>query len=215
MDIITSYYANENTNIDDQCDEMKKLEMKSIILELYVSENPRDMVVKNKTIWLFIRILSILMESYVKINDGKHRALHRTQKNKYELEEVKFVLKELVEDEILFFKNRDFALQLLENDWIDDLFQDNNTSVSNTNILFNKDETKHTNSLPYENQMQDYIDEIDRNTKDNKNTNTIVSEYDQSDSPYWIVRIYRNLVCSLRNCLHKTKKTLYEYIYAC
>lgn len=217
MDFITAYYANDHitNNEHDNEYEMKRLEMKSIILELYVSENPRDIVVKNKTIWLFIRILSILMESYVKINDGKHRALHPTQKNEYKLEEIKRVFKELIEDEILFFKNRDFALQLLESGWIDELFQDNSTTVSKTNLLINKDEMNKTNILPEENQMQDYIDEINRNKKDSEDKNTIALEYDHSDSPYWIVRIYRKVVTSLKSGLHKTKKTLYEYIYAC
>jgi hypothetical protein len=211
MDVMTAYY--DNDGIDESCHdrEINRLEMKSIILEFYISENPRDIEVKNKTFWLFIRILSILMESYVKINDGKHRVLHRTQKCEYELKEVKNVFKELIEDEILFSKNRDFALQLLENDYIDELFQDNIRSVSKTNIMINRDETNKATILPEENQMQDYIDEIDRN----KNKNTIVLEYEQPHSPYCLIRIYRKLVHSLKSGLHKTKKTLYEYIYAC
>jgi hypothetical protein len=214
MDYITAYYS-DNIMIDnEQTEEMQKLEMKSIILELYVSENPRDITVKNKSIWLFIRILSILMESYVKINDGKYRALHKTQKNKYDLKDVKTVFKELVEDEILFFKNRDFVLKLLENDWVDELFEDNkhvSKPISSSPLSVSKYEYDVENII-----LEDHTsgDILYKNKNDNEVKNNIVLDSDNSENPYCIVCVYK-VLNFMKIAVRKTKKTLYEYIYAC
>jgi hypothetical protein len=100
-----------------KCDDirLRQLEMKSVLLDTYVSENPRDIHVKDRRTWILLRLVSLMNQFQTRLRDSVSGIGPLS-------EEKKQCLRELVDDGVMFHQDKKLVLEMLDNGVLEHVF---------------------------------------------------------------------------------------------
>lgn len=105
-----------NKGMDESDDtRLRQLEMKSVLLDTYISENPRDIHVKDRRTWILLRLVSLMDQFQTRLRDS-------VQDIGSLAEEKKQCLRELVDDDIMFHQDKKLVLEMLDNGVLEHVF---------------------------------------------------------------------------------------------
>ena len=100
-----------------KCDDthLRQLEMKSMLLDTYVSENPRDIHVKDRRTWILLRLVSLMNQFQTRLRDSVSDIGSLP-------EEKKQCLRKLVDDGVMFHQDKKLVLEMLDNGVLEHVF---------------------------------------------------------------------------------------------
>lgn len=94
---------------------LRQLEMKSVLLDTYISENPRDIHVKDKRTWILLRLVSLMNQFQTRLRDSVSGIGPLS-------EEKKQCLRDLVDDGVMFHQDKKLVLEMLDNGVLEHVF---------------------------------------------------------------------------------------------
>lgn len=181
-------------NDSDQESTLDALEIKSIFLDTYISENPRDIHVKDKKTWIILRLISLINAFYSRID------------TRIMISDKKKCIRELVEDDIIFTNEKNLVLNMIDDGILDQVF-------SITGELADGDKKEKESviaDIPEYSDMTDVKldDDIVKNHNEDCETNCDDSE---SKKNSWLSSLKDRLTIWQKNI----GEFFYQYFYAC
>lgn len=103
---------------EKKCDDtrLRQLEMKSVLLDTYISENPRDIHVKDRRTWILLRLVSLMDQFQTRLRDSVSGIGSLPEIKK------KQCLRELVDDGVMFHQDKKLVLEMLDNGVLEHVF---------------------------------------------------------------------------------------------
>lgn len=182
-----------------KCDDtrLRQLEMKSMLLDTYVSENPRDIHVKDRRTWILLRLVSLMNQFQTRLRDSVSGIGSLP-------EEKKQCLRELVDDGVMFHQDKKLVLEMLDNGVLEHVFTitgelaDGEVSKDNVSEM--------ENDGPMEMEMVDVL--LDEEPKPKPPLSQ--SSLDANNSS-----MFQKMKMNMISVWKTITECLYKYIYAC
>lgn len=190
---------------EKKCDDtrLRKLEMKSVLLDTYVSENPRDIHVKDRRTWILLRLVSLMNQFQTRLRDSVSGI-------GFLPEEKKQCLRELVDDDIMFHQDKKLVLEMLNNGVLEYVFTitgelaDGDGDMSKDSVPEMENDAENYGAMEME--MVDVLLDEEQNPKPPQSQSSL----DTNDGG-----MFHKMKMNIISVWKTITGCLYKYIYAC